>query len=48
MAERALFVGFGAPARGCEQQAIRVFNEFVEMLGRMQSDARIEAVGKLG
>jgi hypothetical protein len=44
MADRALFIGFGAPARGREQQAIEVFNEFVAMLGRMQSDGRIESV----
>jgi hypothetical protein len=42
MADRALFVGFGAPARGREQRAIAVFGEFVEMFGRMQSDGRIE------
>ena len=42
MADRALFVGFGAPARGREQRAIQVFGEFVAMFGRMQSDGRIE------
>jgi hypothetical protein len=44
MADRALFVGFGVPVRGREERAIAVFNEFVAMLGRMQSDGRIESV----
>jgi hypothetical protein len=44
MADRALFIGFGNPVRGREERAIAVFNEFVAMLGRMQSDGRIEAV----
>jgi hypothetical protein len=44
MADRALFIGFGAPARGREARAIEVFNEFVGMLGRMQSDGRIEGM----
>jgi hypothetical protein len=42
MADRALFVGFGAPVRGREERAVEVFNEFVGMCGRMQSDGRIE------
>jgi hypothetical protein len=44
MAERALFIGFGPPVRGREERAIQVFNEFVEMFGRMQSDGRIEGM----
>jgi hypothetical protein len=44
MAERALFIGFGNPVRGREERAVEVFNEFVEMFGRMQSDGRIEGV----
>ena len=44
MAGRALFVGFGVPVRGREERAIAVFNEFVAMFGRMQSDGRIEAL----
>jgi hypothetical protein len=44
MADRALFVGFGAPVRGREERAVEVFNEFVGLLGRMQSDARIEGM----
>ena len=44
MAERALFIGFGAPVRGREERAVDVFNEFVGMFGRMQSDGRIEGM----
>jgi len=44
MAGRALFVGFGVPVRGREERAVAVFNEFVAMFGRMQSDGRIEGI----
>jgi hypothetical protein len=44
MADRALFVGFGEPVRGREERAIEVFNEWVGMLGRMQSEGRIEGM----
>jgi hypothetical protein len=44
MADRALFIGFGQPVRGREERAVEVFNEFVGMLGRMQSDGRIEGM----
>jgi hypothetical protein len=44
MAERALFIGFGVPVRGREERAIEVFNEFVDMFGRMQSDGRIDSM----
>jgi hypothetical protein len=44
MADRALFVGFGAPVRGREERALEVFGEFVAMFGRMQSDGRIEGM----
>jgi hypothetical protein len=44
MADRALFIGFGAPVRGREERAVEVFNEFVGMFGRMQSDGRIESM----
>jgi hypothetical protein len=40
---RALFVGFGVPVRGREARALEVFNEFVAMCGRMESDGRIES-----
>jgi hypothetical protein len=42
MADRALFIGFGMPVRGREERALEVFNETVELYGRMQSDGRIE------
>jgi hypothetical protein len=42
MTDRALFVGFGMPVRGREERALEVFNEFVGMCGRMQSDGRID------
>jgi hypothetical protein len=41
MADRALFIGFGAPVRGREERAVEVFNEFIEMFGRMRADGRI-------
>jgi hypothetical protein len=44
MADRALFVGFGAPVRGREELAVEVFNEFVALCERMQSDGRIEGM----
>jgi hypothetical protein len=44
MADRALFIGFGPPVRGREERAVQVFNEFVQMFGRMQSDGRIEGI----
>ena len=44
MADRALFIGFGQPVRGREDRAVDVFNEFVGMCGRMQSDGRIEGM----
>jgi hypothetical protein len=44
MADRALFIGFGAPVRGREERAIEVFNEFVGMFGRLQSEGRIEGM----
>jgi hypothetical protein len=44
MADRALFVGFGEPVRGREERAIEVFNDFVGLFGRMQSDGRIEGM----
>ena len=42
MADRAMFVGFGQPVRGREERAVDVFDEFVGLCGRMQTDGRIE------
>src|SRR4051812_11458606 len=44
MADRALFIGFGAPVRGREERAVEVFNEFVDMFERMQSDGRVASM----
>ena len=44
MAERSLFIGFGTPVRGREERAVQVFNEFVEMFGRLQGEGRIEGM----
>jgi hypothetical protein len=44
MADRALFIGFGASVRGREERAVEVFNEFVAMFERMRSDGRIESM----
>ena len=44
MADRALFIGWGEPVRGREERALQVFGEFVAMLGRMESDGRIEGM----
>jgi hypothetical protein len=44
MADRALFIGFGAPVRGREERAVEVFNEFVAMCERMRSDGRIASM----
>jgi hypothetical protein len=44
MADRALFIGWGEAVRGREERALEVFNEWVGMLGRMQSEGRIEGM----
>jgi hypothetical protein len=42
MADRMLFIGWGAPVRGMEERGLEVFNEAMGLLGRMQQDGRIE------
>ncbi len=42
MADRMLFVGWGAVARGSEERALEVFNEALGILGRRQQEGRIE------
>lgn len=42
MADRMLFVGWGASVRGAEERGIEVFNEALGLLGRMQQEGRIE------
>ena len=42
MADSGLFIGFGAPVRGRERQAIKVFNETFEYYSRLQQEGEIE------
>jgi len=42
MAGEALFIGWGAPARGREKQALQVFGESIEYWGRLQQEGRID------
>ena len=42
MAEAALFIGWGEPARGREKQALEVFNEALQYWGRLQQEGKIE------
>ena len=43
MADRMLFISWGATVRGMEGRGLEVFNEAVGLLGRMQQDGRIES-----
>jgi hypothetical protein len=43
MADSGIFVGFGAPVRGRERQAINVFNEAFEYYSRLQQEGEIES-----
>lgn len=43
MADSGLFIGFGAPVRGRERQAINVFNEAFEYYSRLQKEGEIES-----
>src|ERR1700759_2528539 len=43
MADSGLFIGFGAPVRGRELQAIKVFNETFEYYPGRQKGGEIEA-----
>jgi hypothetical protein len=42
MADRMLFIGWGANVRGREERGLEVFNEALGICGRMQQDGRIE------
>ena len=42
MADRMLFIAWGAPVRGREERGLEVFNEAVGLYGRMQQEGRIE------
>jgi hypothetical protein len=43
MADFGLFIGFGFPARGREQQASKVFGEAVELWTRWHEEGQIES-----
>jgi hypothetical protein len=43
MADFGLFIGFGAPVRGRERQAIKGFNEAFEYNSRLQQEGEIES-----
>ena len=43
MADSGLFIGFGAPARGRERQAVKVFTESFEYYSRLQQEGEIES-----
>lgn len=42
MADRVLFIGWGAGVPGREERGLEVFNEAVGLYGRLQQDGRIE------
>ena len=42
MADRVLFIGWGAGIPGREERGVEVFNEVVGLYGRMQQEGRIE------
>jgi hypothetical protein len=43
MADRVLFISWGASVRGRETRGLEVFNDTMGMYGRMQQDGRIES-----
>jgi hypothetical protein len=43
MADAGLFVGFGDPVRGREEQAIELFNETIGWYSQLQEDGKIES-----
>ena len=43
MADFGLFIGFGAPVRGRERQAIQGFSEVFEYNSRLQQEGEIES-----
>ena len=44
MADAGLFIGFGQPVRGREQQALGVFNEALEYYRALQEQGEVERV----
>jgi hypothetical protein len=43
VADRVLFIGWGAAVRGMEARGLEVFNEALGLLGRMQQEGRLES-----
>jgi hypothetical protein len=43
MADRMLFIGWGAPVRGMEERGLEVFSDALGLLGRMQQEGRVES-----
>jgi hypothetical protein len=43
MADRMLFIGWGAPVPGREERGLEVFNESIGLYGQFQQDGRIES-----
>jgi hypothetical protein len=43
MADYGLFIGFGAPVRGRERQALALFNDGFEYTSRLQQEGEIES-----
>jgi len=43
MADRVLFISWGATVRGREERGLEVFNETMGYYGRLQQDGRIES-----
>ena len=44
MADRILFIGWGATVRGREERGLEVFNQAVGFYGRCQQEGRIESL----
>jgi hypothetical protein len=42
MADRLLFIGWDAAARGREERGLEVFNESIGLYGRLQQEGRID------
>ena len=43
MANQALFLGWNRPARGREEQAMKLWGKTMEYYGKLQADGRIES-----
>jgi hypothetical protein len=43
MADRVLFISWGAAVAGREERSLEVFNEAIGLYGRMQQEGRIES-----